>query len=375
MNAASEHGYTPLINVLYHLQDDQRILPVVDMLARHGADLDAVTSYGESPLTTAARQVRFDVVKYLIHAGAKTEHLNWTPAMMAICLGTATELQKVIEEGGDLDSRDYFDRTAWLLSATVGDIQKAELILAQGADLEERGRMGDTALAICVGQGHVQFANWLIEAGADVNTADDSGNTPLMIAAQTGQAECVELLLEAGADPGSKNTFNEVALSMASSEQVIQKLVQAGENLNDISKEMRRLLTDMGGSDKLEVTREQYLAGRYLRFGGANPEVMNVPFWKEMVRTGINAYQAKMQFDDTEAYGKPVWCFDRFGTSFTALPDGRFLQIGGEHEDYYDPDFCIYNEVFVHDRRVAPVAALGYRGGGAERGHSRRNLP
>jgi hypothetical protein len=25
------------------------------------------------------------------------------------------------------------------------------------------------------------------------------------------------------------------------------------------------------------------------------------------------------------------------------------VQIGGEHEDHYDPDFCIYNDVFVHD--------------------------
>lgn len=25
------------------------------------------------------------------------------------------------------------------------------------------------------------------------------------------------------------------------------------------------------------------------------------------------------------------------------------MEIGGEHEDSYDPDFCIYNEVVVHD--------------------------
>ena len=40
----------------------------------------------------------------------------------------------------------------------------------------------------------------------------------------------------------------------------------------------------------------------------------------------------------------------RFGMSFTELPDGKFVQIGGEHEDYYDPDFCIYNDVIIHGR-------------------------
>ena len=32
----------------------------------------------------------------------------------------------------------------------------------------------------------------------------------------------------------------------------------------------------------------------------------------------------------------------------TLLPDGRIVQVAGEHEDGYDPDFCIYNDVFVH---------------------------
>jgi hypothetical protein len=33
----------------------------------------------------------------------------------------------------------------------------------------------------------------------------------------------------------------------------------------------------------------------------------------------------------------------RFGQSLTLLPDCRAVQIGGEHEDWYDADFCIYN--------------------------------
>lgn len=53
-------------------------------------------------------------------------------------------------------------------------------------------------------------------------------------------------------------------------------------------------------------------------------------------------------FDDTDSLDEPVWCFHRFGKSITEFPDGRIIEIGGEHEDYYDPDFCIYNDVVVH---------------------------
>lgn len=72
-----------------------------------------------------------------------------------------------------------------------------------------------------------------------------------------------------------------------------------------------------------------------------------------MVRTGGNGYSArkhflgKANFDTAGA----IWCNDRFGASLTQLLDGRFIQIGGEHEDHYDPDFCIYNDVIVFDGR------------------------
>jgi hypothetical protein len=33
------------------------------------------------------------------------------------------------------------------------------------------------------------------------------------------------------------------------------------------------------------------------------------------------------------------------------LPEGRIVEIGGEHEDWYDPDFSIHNDVIVHDGR------------------------
>ena len=53
-----------------------------------------------------------------------------------------------------------------------------------------------------------------------------------------------------------------------------------------------------------------------------------------------------------------MWCFDRFGKSETTLPDGRVIHIGGEHEDYYDPDFFIYNDVTV----VGPDGSIEIRG-------------
>ncbi len=102
----------------------------------------------------------------------------------------------------------------------------------------------------------------------------------------------------------------------------------------------------------LKVTLEDFLRYRSPRFGTYNPEKMNNPFWEGMIRSGLTAYNADMTVlgkSDWYPGREPTWCADRFGQSITFLPDGRVVQIAGEHEDAYDPDFCIYNDVFIHD--------------------------
>lgn len=96
----------------------------------------------------------------------------------------------------------------------------------------------------------------------------------------------------------------------------------------------------------MEATREQFLEQRHRQFGTANPQQMDMPFWESMVRSGKHAYGARKQFGALDDEGA-VWCFKRFGMSQTILSDGRTLCVAGEHEDYYDPDFCIYNDLIV----------------------------
>jgi hypothetical protein len=69
------------------------------------------------------------------------------------------------------------------------------------------------------------------------------------------------------------------------------------------------------------------------------------------LRTGYSAREKFGGQNYERPYDHPVWSFFRFGQSLTRLPSGPFVEIGGEHEDAYDSDFCIYNDVVVHDGR------------------------
>ncbi len=96
------------------------------------------------------------------------------------------------------------------------------------------------------------------------------------------------------------------------------------------------------------IDRDDFLAWRSPRQVTESPTRLDNPLWHWLVRTRHSGYSANETFKGPSPFDAgPMWCFDRFGKSETTLPDGRVVHIGGEHEDYYDPDFFIYNDVTV----------------------------
>jgi hypothetical protein len=82
-----------------------------------------------------------------------------------------------------------------------------------------------------------------------------------------------------------------------------------------------------------------------------------LPQWDGDERNNSNTEEEKSHSEDPEKKlgslappkTQPTWCYNRYGTSMTNLGNGKYILIGGEHEDGYDPDFCIYNDVIVFD--------------------------
>lgn len=108
----------------------------------------------------------------------------------------------------------------------------------------------------------------------------------------------------------------------------------------------------------MDVTREVFEQQCKRRFGTANPERMRLAHWEWMVRSrgypchvrdALGLDQSGVGCGPTGggAVDGPDWCFMRNGMSQTMMPDGRIICIAGEYEDWYDPDFCIYNDVIV----------------------------
>ncbi len=111
------------------------------------------------------------------------------------------------------------------------------------------------------------------------------------------------------------------------------------------------------GADKIpliELTPSDIESDGSRKFGETNPKANLPNFWKQQIRTfgwGFCAARFLEKYRGHKTSIAPVWSFRRFGRSYTLLPDGRWVLIAGEHEDYYDDDFCIYNDVTVFDGR------------------------
>lgn len=355
-----ERGYDALIDAVHgrDVRRDPRLLELLALLVAHGVELSGVSEYGESGLRVLSRLGRFDGVRLLLDAGADKSQLEWTPLMEAVALGTLADVNAALGQRIALEARDRWSRTAWLIALLTGDIAKATLLLARGADPNARGSCGRPPLFYAIQGHHPDVLRWLLREGADVHQSDEFGSTALNEAVEEDDHECVEILLDAGADVGAN--ADGTALRRATSREMIMRLLDAGADPADADQRVILGLRRTGDQALAGVTPEEFRRAFTRKFGERNPERMRVPFWEAMIRCGVSGHEARQRFEAScGPVDGPVWCALRFGQSLTLLPDGRAVQIGGEHEDFYDPDFCIYNDVFVHEPDGS-VSVYGY---------------
>ncbi len=355
----NENGYDALINAAYG-DDDARLIEMMTLLIQNGASLTGRTTYNETAVRVLSRRGRFDAVQFLLQAGANPDDVKLTELMKAVAFGTLIDVRRTIEQGADLEAKDHWGRTALLIAIQTGDVFKAHFLLDHGANSEARGRCGKPPLFYAIENNRLAMLEWLLGTGIDVEQTDEFGDTPLITAAEYDNVQAVELLLTAGADVNQKKRGHG-ALNDAESREIALRLLEAGADPQELTSEARRAILGYPpkpDADLLAVSAEEFQEFRLRRFGTKNPEQMNNPFWEGMIHSGIDAYEAPSQVEGADSYAagpSPIWCAERFGQSLTFLKDGRIVQVAGEHEDGYDPDFCIYNDVFVHGPNGAMI--------------------
>src|SRR5262249_39745937 len=131
------------------------------------------------------------------------------PLLEAAASGSLDDLQRLLDQGAEVDARDALNRTALMAAARAGRTAHVQALLVAGADGRTRGLWDASggsfsALDAALQAGKLDTAR-LIEAdvlrtfttldAADLSALDEAGETPLHWAARYADAPSAQLLL------------------------------------------------------------------------------------------------------------------------------------------------------------------------------------
>jgi uncharacterized protein len=241
----ADPGSTP-----FHEAVRQNDLAAVNALLARGADVNAPTRYGVTPLGLAALNSNTEIVRKLLDAGANANAATSggdTALMTAARVGSVDAVTLLLSSGARVDAKTSpRGQTALIWAVTENHADVVKLLVAHGADVNihtavtmRRGEYvparagfaagpgilrqralptadgGMTPLLFAVRDGNREMMRLLIELGADINQTSGNHTSPLLIALLNGQVGLATDLLARGANPNAADDYDRAALFAA----------------------------------------------------------------------------------------------------------------------------------------------------------------
>ncbi|OWR41527.1 fem-1 A protein [Danaus plexippus plexippus] len=138
-------------------------LEVLRALADAGADLDAGSDSGSTPVRSACFMTHLEVVRFLVERGADIHRANHNGGTCLINSVQSVPLCAfLLERGAHVDARDMQHKTALHYAIQEHRLETARLLLDRGASPHLRSRAGDDALRTACLKGASQIAALLL---------------------------------------------------------------------------------------------------------------------------------------------------------------------------------------------------------------------
>lgn len=202
VNDRTDFGDTPLHNA--------KTKEVAVLLVEAGADIEAVDEeFGMTPIFNCG----FDVFMYLIEQGADFEAKSkkgMTPLVWSAYGPALDKIRVLIEKGADVNSGEGRLKTALQIAANWGHLDLVRFLVEKGARVKGKDGSGMTALHWAALEGTEAVADFLIGKGAEINalTKPDEmypkGATPVDIAEGAGYTPLARFLRSKGGKPASE---------------------------------------------------------------------------------------------------------------------------------------------------------------------------
>jgi ankyrin repeat protein len=176
---------------------------IVELLIAEGADVDAKSTTGGTPLFNAVGSHK-EITELLLAAGADV-NAQVVPGPHGFTVGDTaldfTNLSEIIDilrkHGGKTGEELRSGITPLHHAARDGHKETVELLIANGANVNAKMKEGTTPLHFAASKGHKEIAELLIAKDADVNAIagkELQSKTPLDEAIKTKRTETADLL-------------------------------------------------------------------------------------------------------------------------------------------------------------------------------------
>uniref|UniRef100_A0A3B4Y6H0 Ankyrin repeat and FYVE domain containing 1 n=1 Tax=Seriola lalandi dorsalis TaxID=1841481 RepID=A0A3B4Y6H0_SERLL len=196
-------------------------------LATHGAKVNHVNKWGESPLHTACRCGLASLTAELLQQGANP-NLQTQKALPDDTLGVAMQtplhmaiahnhpdVVSVILEQKDFSLKDSMDQTVLGLALWTGMHIIAAQLLGSGASINDTMSNGQTLLHMAIQRQDSKSALFLLEHQADINVRTQEGQTALQLAISNQLPLVVDAICTRGADMSVVNDKGDPPLWLA----------------------------------------------------------------------------------------------------------------------------------------------------------------
>ncbi|CAG0889144.1 unnamed protein product [Darwinula stevensoni] len=139
-------------------------LNVVKRLIKAGADINAVSDSGSTPVRSACFMTHHDVVEYLVKSGADIHRPNYNGGTCLInAVQSAPLCRLLLQSGARVNAQDIQLKTALHYAIQEHRLDSVKVLLRYGADPMLRSRHGDDALHTACLHGSVEVLDFLTQ--------------------------------------------------------------------------------------------------------------------------------------------------------------------------------------------------------------------
>ncbi|XP_051186589.1 uncharacterized protein [Lolium perenne] len=195
VNAAAEHGLSPLICAIYGTAPKR----IVELLLDRGAEPDIPSTEGVTVLhVLATKKDPFGIADLLLSRGANVDSMSpeGTPLHFAAQCGNLEMMEVLLKYDANPNSLVQSSYAPLTMALLGSSLKCVELVIQAGADVNAAKPV--TPLIIAARYGLSDCIKCLLKYCADPNIADEQiGIIPVEIAAIHGRKKCVEILFPA----------------------------------------------------------------------------------------------------------------------------------------------------------------------------------